>query len=458
MDPDEVRKARVALGRQLAQFREAAGYTPHAFAPLTHYGRSTIANVETGGQRAPRTFWKRCDELLNTSGLLTTRYDELEVLAQQQRALKACQPLPSTAAVAGADDIVAGKTGFAGCGEKAYVGVHRAIMEAARETSEHAMDAGAWSVSEATIDQLRDDATHIARNFTLLTAAVAVSETLRVRDLAVTALERTRRPSQQQELYLITGQAAALLASASIDLGLWVSAMQYARAADTYGEIIGHPGIRTYARGMQATVAYWTGHREAAVRYAQAAVDIAPPGMARVRALCVLARAWAHRGAADKVRRALAAADSAHCDDGNDVLHDVIGGEFGFTSSQQARCASTAWLQAERPEAATAAATKALELAAQATTPWSTVEAEARVDLATCQLLSGRLDAAREALSPLWSIPPDWRRTGLLGRLGRVQNLLSTARWRHVPEARQVAGLAKSFVAERPVPPALPSV
>jgi hypothetical protein len=107
---------------------------------------------------------------------------------------------------------------------------------------------------------------------------------------------------------------------------------------------------------------------------------------------------------------------------------------------------------------ATKAATAALQLAAaRDATPWSTVEGEARVDLATCHLFSGRLDAAQETLAPLWSIPPEWRRTGLLGRLRRVQELLSAVTWRQVPEARQLAELARSFATARPAPPALPS-
>ncbi|WP_243715167.1 hypothetical protein [Micromonospora sp. KC207] len=110
------------------------------------------------------------------------------------------------------------------------------------------------------------------------------------------------------------------------------------------------------------------------------------------------------------------------------MLHDAVGGEFGFTASQQARCASTAWLQVDSLNEATKAATVALKLAAtQDATPWST---EARVDLATCHLPGGRLDAAQETLTPLWSVPAEWRRTGLLGRLGRVQELLSALRGR----------------------------
>ena len=443
MGPDDVRERRKALGRRLRLFREAAGYTQHEFAPLALYGRSTIANVETGGQRAQREFWQRCDELLATGGVLTADYDEITLLEQQLLAASA------------RSSVSAG--GFAGTSSDAYVEVERSIMDAARETSEHAMDAGAWAVSDTTIEQLRDDATRIARSFTRLTPAVAVSETLRLRNLAAGLLERTRRPRQQHELYLVVAQAAALLASESVDLGLWPSAMDYARAAYTYGEVIGHDGVRAYTRGMQATIAYWTGRPSEAIEYAEAAVALAPAGVARVRALSVLARAWSHRGAADEVQRAITAAEDARAADGRDLLHDIVGGEFGYTAAQQARSASTAWLQVGRAEPAIAAAATALELASsQPADPWSTVPAEARVDLATCQLLAGQLDNARETLAPLWGMPPDWRRVGLVGRLHRVRRVLSEPQWRAVPKARRMAELASGFVTTHGAPPALP--
>lgn len=443
MGPDDVRERRKALGRRLALFREAAGYTQHEFAPLTLYGRSTIANVETGGQRAPREFWQRCDELLGAGGVLTVDHDEIVLL--EQRLLAA-----SARSSSGAGE-------FAGSGDDAYVEVERSIMDAARETSEHAMDAGAWAVSDATVEQLRDDATRIARGFTQLTPAVAVSETLRLRNLAVGLLERTRRPAQQQELYLVVAQAAALLASESVDLGLWPSAMDYARAAYTYGEVVGHDGVRAYARGMQATIAYWTGQPAEAVEYAEAAVDLAPAGVARVRALSVLARAWSHRGAGDQVQRAITAAEDARAADGDDLLHDVVGGEFGYTAAQQARSASTAWLQVGRAEPAITAAATALALAGgEPGDPWSTVPAEARVDLATCQLLAGQLEDARDTLAPLWSMPAGWRRIGLVGRVHRVQRVLAEPAWRGVPKARRMAQLASGFVGAHGVPLALP--
>ena len=56
--------ARRTLGQRLAAFRQAAGYGQQEFAPLVHYSRSSLANVETGRQKGSRAFWQRCDGLL----------------------------------------------------------------------------------------------------------------------------------------------------------------------------------------------------------------------------------------------------------------------------------------------------------------------------------------------------------------------------------------------------------
>ncbi len=75
--PASIVEARAALGTRLARLRSAGGYTQETFATLTFYGRSSIANIETGRQAAPRDFWVACDKILQTGGLLATEHDRL---------------------------------------------------------------------------------------------------------------------------------------------------------------------------------------------------------------------------------------------------------------------------------------------------------------------------------------------------------------------------------------------
>lgn len=85
IDPSEIAAARQALGRLLAKYRKAAGLNQHQLAPHTHYGRSTIANVEVGRQNVPRSFWERCDQALKAGGRLLAASDRLDAQLRRQR-------------------------------------------------------------------------------------------------------------------------------------------------------------------------------------------------------------------------------------------------------------------------------------------------------------------------------------------------------------------------------------
>ncbi|MBB5874654.1 hypothetical protein F4553_008088 [Allocatelliglobosispora scoriae] len=82
---DEVRIAREALGVALTAARKAAGLSQHSLARAINYGRSSVANVETGRQNAPRRFWQDCDQILNTGTRLTGEHALVDSLANRYR-------------------------------------------------------------------------------------------------------------------------------------------------------------------------------------------------------------------------------------------------------------------------------------------------------------------------------------------------------------------------------------
>lgn len=102
--PEQLAEARRDLGRQLAAWRKAAGYTQVAFAAPNGpagYSRSAIANVETGRENMPRSFWEMCDRELGASGALLAAYDQVDELVrrhQRSRARPAPQPPPAAPA------------------------------------------------------------------------------------------------------------------------------------------------------------------------------------------------------------------------------------------------------------------------------------------------------------------------------------------------------------------------
>jgi tetratricopeptide (TPR) repeat protein len=86
IDPEAITDAKRALGRQLAACRDVAGFNQHRLAKEIHFGRSTIANAETGYSTCSRTFWERCDRALQADGALLRGYDDLQALIGTQRA------------------------------------------------------------------------------------------------------------------------------------------------------------------------------------------------------------------------------------------------------------------------------------------------------------------------------------------------------------------------------------
>jgi transcriptional regulator with XRE-family HTH domain len=77
------------LGRQLADLRQAAGFTQHQMAKLIDYARGTLSAVESGRFDQARCFWQKCDDVLRADGQLVERHDEIKAhiaAARQQQA------------------------------------------------------------------------------------------------------------------------------------------------------------------------------------------------------------------------------------------------------------------------------------------------------------------------------------------------------------------------------------
>lgn len=73
----DLRDARVALGRQLSNLRKDAGLTQEQLAIATFVARGSVANIETGRQNTHRDFWKRADAITTANGALLAAYDQL---------------------------------------------------------------------------------------------------------------------------------------------------------------------------------------------------------------------------------------------------------------------------------------------------------------------------------------------------------------------------------------------
>lgn len=95
VDAETVADVRRRLGRSLAAYRRAAGVNQEQLAAQIGYRRSTVANVETGRQRAARPFWEGCDKALGVAGALVRGHQELEALVRDHHRARAAEEAPT---------------------------------------------------------------------------------------------------------------------------------------------------------------------------------------------------------------------------------------------------------------------------------------------------------------------------------------------------------------------------
>jgi hypothetical protein len=340
----------------------------------------------------------------------------------------------------------------------AWIDVGELVMAAAEESGECAAQGAGMLVPEPRVEQVQADVRRLARTYSATPPLAFLADTRSVRDQACRLAERTRRPGQIAGLYTAAGQACALMSVASFDLAVWPAAIEQAHAALTFAEMADHPALQGWARGMQGLIAYWCARPQDAVQAVDAGLFLAPPGTARARLYCISARAWSHLGSGQRTREALAAADRERDligDAGGDELHDGIGGEFGWGPARQAMCSASALLRIDDPDGAAAQAAEAIRLH-PADQSGSLVDMTARADLARAELARGRLDAAQDALDPVWSLPAEHRRYSLVGRLEGVASALAAPRYLNAAVATAITERINAF-ADDTAPRTLPA-
>jgi hypothetical protein len=301
------------------------------------------------------------------------------------------------------------------------------IAMTARDAADEAGAAAAQSISDTTLDQLRDDVTALAGHYNAIAPFEVFRAARLLREQAELLRDRTQVPAQQQDLLIIAGQASALLSTAAFDLGSLDGAVRLARSAALYGETARFDALRAYAGGSLAICAYFTGRPAEALRHVRSALALGGLGdVARARLLSIEARSHGHLGDAERAERVLTASvtqDSGRRDD----LHDNVGGEFGFSQERLLMSNGTTCLLLGDGTGAEDAARRALDLisrrpSARQSAP---VRGKAAADLAAAQLLREDLDGAAGSLEAVWTVPPGKRVTGLLERTSRLRTALT---------------------------------
>ncbi|MEV7384383.1 hypothetical protein [Streptomyces lydicus] len=151
------------------------------------------------------------------------------------------------------------------------------LEERVRMTAEKAHEAAdataSTPISDNTIDELRDQVTAVAQRYHLMPPARAYEVADALRQSIESRRDRTQVPVQQQDLMILNGQTAALLAVAAFDLGYFQPARSLARTAAMFGEATRFTPLQAYADGTLAYIAYHTGNATEAVAKASRALS-----------------------------------------------------------------------------------------------------------------------------------------------------------------------------------------
>lgn len=280
----------------------------------------------------------------------------------------------------------------------------------------------------------------------------AFTASRRVRRQALKMIEQTRRPATLSDLYVIAGQATALMASAAFDLNRWDASATLARSAVSYAALVGNPSLQAWTLGLAALLANWRNEPDAALNHFHHGLKVAPPGIPSARLRYIAARSHALLGDPSSVKGVLEQArrDQDDAERYCDPLGDEIGGEFAFGHARAQACAAAAWLDLGRGQEAKESAELALtELAALPPCRQSLSQATgARIDLATACLIQRERDQAEEILGNVFAIPAPLRNVSLMGRLERTRKILASPGWSEDGTARQLGDAISELLAE----------
>ncbi|RLK60566.1 XRE family transcriptional regulator [Actinokineospora cianjurensis] len=239
-----------------------------------------------------------------------------------------------------------------------------------------------------------------------------------------------RHPAARtRELYLLAGVASGLMARASHDLGASREAMTQARATYACADNAGHDGLRTWARGLQALIAYWAGNPAESVSYSQRGTPAASrtPSTAAVWLASLEARSLAALGHWSEVHSAVDRANKSRDHATGDELDD-LGGLCTFTRARQLYYAADAlaWsaAEADQAEARAVAAVDAYAVVPEAARAFGD-HAGTRCALAITRISRGDVEGAAHAVATVLDMPPAQRTYGIVTSVGHVQRALA---------------------------------
>jgi transcriptional regulator with XRE-family HTH domain len=299
------------------------------------------------------------------------------------------------------------------------------LVSAARRAFQFSALAEGSNIGPETLDEIESEVRRLAVCYPQQAVGPLLGRLTQLQDVGFRLLEGRHRPPQAATLYLLTGIVSGMLAKASHDLGDTGSAMTQARAAFICADNADHDGLRTWIRGLQSLICYWSGWSQDALRYARLGARPVRHGggSASVWIAAQEARAWGMIGNEEATVAALTHAqrvrERVKCDD-----LDEIGGILTFGPARQLYYAADALaLIPEQKVAAEGLAVQAISSYEQGPAALRSFgdEAGARCDLAVARALLGDAEGACEALAPVLALPRSQRIQGVIASAARVE-------------------------------------
>ncbi|MFG1881939.1 helix-turn-helix domain-containing protein [Micromonospora sp. NPDC049102] len=235
MADDEITTARRALGRHLAQLRKQANLTQQGLARLVQYGRSSVANTETGRQHPEREFWARCDTALHTDGTLTQEYDCLTRRIQRHQPQSPSVPSAKNPnrpkPVASTDSNDSGEGESALWEDENSINARRAALKSCND-------------EDARLSYLEDEVRQAIADDERLPPAVRLARLRPLRTCVDELMAGQQHPPQRARLYTVAVHLSGLLGALALDLGATRVAHAYAAEAFDLAEAAQQPEVR----------------------------------------------------------------------------------------------------------------------------------------------------------------------------------------------------------------------
>lgn len=327
--------------------------------------------------------------------------------------------------------------------------LERQVAMATRRAARFTTFAEIDNIGPEAIAQLQDDVVHLANAYIHDPLVAIMGDLIDEQEIVFRLLEGKQKPALTRDLYLLAGVVSGMIAKASHDLGRSHDAMTHARTLYVCADNAGHPGLRSWARGLQSLIAYWAGRPQEAVRYARSGAEMAESLTGSVSAWlpALEARAWALMSIPGEATDALGrAADRRAAHEPDDL--DAIGGLLTFPQAKQSYYAAGTYVYLDgEQQRAQSEALSALELFEHGRPEDRSFsdEAGARAELALARVHRNEVDGAREALAPVLELVPERRIGGIPISAARVHQALSGKRHAGSPGARALREEIESF-------------